>query len=40
MIVGGAVGGIMGGIVGYMRNPNKQRLADDILDNIKDVCEE
>lgn len=40
MIVGGAVGGIMGGVVGYMRYRNKQRLADDILDNIKDVCEE
>lgn len=40
MIVGGAVGGIVGGIIGYMRYRNKQRLADDILDNIKDVCEE
>lgn len=40
MIVGGAVGGVVGGIIGYMRYRNKQRLADDILDNIKDVCEE
>lgn len=40
MIVGGAVGGIVGGIIGYMRYRNTQRLADEILDNIKDVCEE
>ncbi len=40
MIVGGAVGGIVGGIIGYMRYRNTQRLADEILDNIKDVCGE
>ncbi|MGM9692660.1 MAG: hypothetical protein ACI3X6_05550 [Alloprevotella sp.] len=40
MIVGGAVGGVVGGILGYMRYRNTQRLADEILDNIKDVCGE
>ncbi len=40
MIVGGVVGGIVGGIIGYMRYRNTQRLADEILDNIKDVCGE
>lgn len=40
MIVGGAVGGVVGGIIGYMRYRNTQRLADEILDNIKDVCGE
>lgn len=40
MIVGGAVGGVVGGVIGYMRYRNTQRLADEILDNIKDVCGE
>lgn len=40
MIVGGVVGGIVGGIIGYMRYRNTQHLADEILDNIKDVCGE